>query len=628
MNQHYKENTLYEILTPTGWEDFEGIIMNEHANKTGKHIKFYNGAEIIATDEHRFYVDGVETKTIELVIGMCLDGEYSNIIQTIDDITLEDTYDIFNAEHHVIVVNGVNSHQCDEFAFVKPHISREFYDSILPTISTGGSMIISSTPNGDVGQYAALWRGANAGLNDFQYGITFVPWDAPPGRDEEFKKKFKGLLGDRKWRQEYECVGGDTLVTVKNVHTGKIEKIAISELDMRLSINANSYQILTESGFKDFHTITSKLVEKYLKIFFDNGASIDCTESHRFKVRDGFCEASNLVIGDVVSPNNIGVIKIVQVDEPLVVYDAVNVDGGNHYITNEITSHNCEFLTEELTLIDSEYVTRAEVSVTERVESDSLIKFAVNSGRFQFFEFLNKGSAYMVAVDPSSGGGGDNGVIQVFEFPSMKQVLEYSNNTLSPQVLYTELKAILKFLEQATDEVYFTVENNGVGQGVLASYEGDMNPPAAMLVSEKGKVGFVTTSKSKMRACLQFKDLFERGKLTISSPELLTELKSFIRVAGGTYGAQVGRTDDRIMACVIMFYMIQEISGNNPSAYDMVYTVAAEIEKRHGWEIDTETVEAAKLAAPHGVMPPENNTPVEVGGRSDYLNRYFANLRN
>ena len=381
---------------------------------------------------------------------------------------------------------------CDEFAFVKPHISREFYDSILPTISTGGSMIISSTPNGDVGQYAALWRGANAGLNDFQYGITFVPWNAPPGRDEEFKKKFKGLLGDRKWRQEYEC----------------------------------------------------------------------------------------------------------------------------------------EFLTEELTLIDSEYVTRAEVSVTERVESDTLVKFTVNSGRFEFYEFLNKGSSYMVSVDPSSGGGGDNGVIQVFEFPSMKQVLEYSNNTLSPQVLYTELKAILNFLEQATDEVYFTVENNGVGQGVLASYEGDMNPPTAMLVSEKGKVGFTTTGKSKMRACLQFKDLFERGKLTINSPELLTELKSFVRVAGGTYGAQVGRTDDRIMACVIMFYMIQEISGSNPSAYDMVYTVAAEIEKRHGWDIDTETAEAAKLAAPHGVQPPENKLPVEVGGRSDYLNRYFANLRN
>lgn len=125
----------------------------------------------------------------------------------------------------------------DEFAFVKPHISREFYDSILPTISTGGSMIISSTPNGDVGQYAELWRGANAGVNDFKHGITFVPWNAPPDRDEAFKKKFMGLLGERKWRQEYECVGGDTLVTVKNVNTGLVETLSISDLRMRIFIN-------------------------------------------------------------------------------------------------------------------------------------------------------------------------------------------------------------------------------------------------------------------------------------------------------------------------------------------------------------------------------------------------------
>lgn len=125
----------------------------------------------------------------------------------------------------------------DEFAFVKPHISREFYDSILPTISTGGHMIVSSTPNGDVGQYAELWRGANAGTNEFKNGITYVPWNAPPGRDEAFKKRFIGLLGERKWRQEYECVTGDTKVTIRNKTNGIIEEIPIRELAMRIAIN-------------------------------------------------------------------------------------------------------------------------------------------------------------------------------------------------------------------------------------------------------------------------------------------------------------------------------------------------------------------------------------------------------
>lgn len=366
---------------------------------------------------------------------------------------------------------------CDEFAFVKPHISRQFYDSILPTISTGGSMIISSTPNGDVGQFAELWRGAKAGLNDFKYGITYVPWDAPPGRDEEFKKKFRGLLGDRKWRQEYEC----------------------------------------------------------------------------------------------------------------------------------------EFLTEELTLVDSTLITQAETRVEQLIEANELIKFAVNDNRFQFFKKLVKDAIYLVGVDPSTGNGSDNGVIQVFEFPAMEQVLEYTTNTLSPQIMYTELKALLNFLGQATDEIYFSVENNGVGQGVLASYEGDLTPPDnAMLISHKGLVGVNSNIKTKLRACLQFKEAFERNKITINSPQVLTELKSFVRYSG-SYAAQTGATDDRIMAIMVVFYIIQEISSTNIAAYDMVYTVASEIEERHGWSVDSEV---KKTSEPEKIDE----------SRSDFLQTIFDRL--
>lgn len=364
---------------------------------------------------------------------------------------------------------------CDEFAFVKPHISEQFYDSILPTISTGGAMIISSTPNGDVGKFASLWRGAKAGLNEFKDGITYVPWNAPPGRDDEFKKKFMGLLGERKWRQEYEC----------------------------------------------------------------------------------------------------------------------------------------EFLTEELTLIDSDIITAAEVYIQQLIEAEELIKFAIRDNRFQFFRHLKRDAMYIVGADPSTGNGSDNGVIQVFEFPTMEQVLEYTTNTLSPQIFYTELKALLKFLEQASQEIYFSVENNGVGAGVLAAYEGDMDPPNAMLVSHKGTVGVNSNTKTKLRACLQFKEAFERDKIKIYSPDLLTELKSFVRHSG-SYAAQLGATDDRIMAVMVVFYIIQEISSSNADAYDMVYTVASEIEKRHAW---TAEQEAEKLSP---------QAPQE--GRSSLLDMIFSKL--
>jgi len=50
---------------------------------------------------------------------------------------------------------------CDEFAFVRPTIAREFWTSISPTLATGGKAIITSTPNSDEDQFALLWKGAN-----------------------------------------------------------------------------------------------------------------------------------------------------------------------------------------------------------------------------------------------------------------------------------------------------------------------------------------------------------------------------------------------------------------------------------------------------------------------------------
>lgn len=92
---------------------------------------------------------------------------------------------------------------CDELAFVNPRIQKAFWASISPTLSTGGSAIITSTPNGDQGLFAELWRTAEAGVGKFKH--LYVPWDAPPGRDEEFKQRMIAEQGEQKWKQEFEC---------------------------------------------------------------------------------------------------------------------------------------------------------------------------------------------------------------------------------------------------------------------------------------------------------------------------------------------------------------------------------------------------------------------------------------
>jgi len=125
----------------------------------------------------------------------------------------------------------------DEFAFVKPHVQNEFWTSISPTLSTGGSCIMSSTPNGDSNLFAQIWRSAEVGLDvgagspsSFPFFPVRVRWDEPPGRDEAFKQAEIQKLGEQKWLQEYECIHGTTFITVRDIMTNEIKTMTIEEL--------------------------------------------------------------------------------------------------------------------------------------------------------------------------------------------------------------------------------------------------------------------------------------------------------------------------------------------------------------------------------------------------------------
>jgi hypothetical protein len=91
----------------------------------------------------------------------------------------------------------------DELAFINPNIQENMWASLAPTLSTGGSAIISSTPNGDTELFAHLWASANSGRNSFK-PIQF-PWHRHPERGEEYLKEMQGQLGPKKFRQEVLC---------------------------------------------------------------------------------------------------------------------------------------------------------------------------------------------------------------------------------------------------------------------------------------------------------------------------------------------------------------------------------------------------------------------------------------
>lgn len=115
------------------------------------------------------------------------------------------------------------SYQKKTYDFTVPG-SHSFLQSGFMGSNTGGSCIISSTPNGNSNRFAQMWREAN---NDGEFVPTHVPWNAPPGRDEDFKKQQISILGKRKWLQEYECCHGDTLIELSNSDGTRFVKVPI-----------------------------------------------------------------------------------------------------------------------------------------------------------------------------------------------------------------------------------------------------------------------------------------------------------------------------------------------------------------------------------------------------------------
>ena len=134
---------------------------------------------------------------------------------------------------------------CDELAFVKPHIQQKFWNSVFPTLSTGGGCIISSTPNGDTNLFATLWRGAedhsaNAVIGPNGFYATRVFWDQPPGRDQKYKDETIATLGEHTWMQEYECLGGGAYICIEDefgvVYSLTMEQLYKSLKNGKLSV--------------------------------------------------------------------------------------------------------------------------------------------------------------------------------------------------------------------------------------------------------------------------------------------------------------------------------------------------------------------------------------------------------
>ena len=204
------KTTEWEVMTPTGWQSFDGVVITHDVN-----VIEIDG--LVCTPEHRIEIEDVGLVEAQSILH-----------KTLPDKT--DVFDLLNVDNgNLYFTNSLISHNClylDEFAFVPNTQADDFFTAVFPTLSAGKNtkIFMTSTPNG-YNHFHKFWVEAEKppgkGWNGFKQ--VRVHWHETPGRDQKWYDEQKAVLGELKAAQEIDaCLWGKSTVTIRDKETGKI----------------------------------------------------------------------------------------------------------------------------------------------------------------------------------------------------------------------------------------------------------------------------------------------------------------------------------------------------------------------------------------------------------------------
>ena len=328
----------------------------------------------------------------------------------------------------------------------------------------------------------------------------------------------------------------------------------------------SDHQVLTPSGFSKFRGVRKVVRSGRIEILLDSGAELKCSTNHRIMTDRGWVVAVDIHDTDIVhttaGPSKVFDVQFV--DGEFEFYDLVDVEADNEYYTNDILSHNCEFLGSSNTLIDPTVLTRLTYSTPLHSSSDIKVYAEPAAKRL-----------YTIVADTSRAQGQDYSaftVVDVTEQP-YQVVARYRNNKIS-SLLYPEI--IFRFARHYNDALVL-VESNDIGKQVADILYYDLEYENTIFsTSDKGSVmissgfagqtmqiGLRTTKSVKKIGCSVLKTLIESDKLFINDFEILQELYRF-SAKGESFEAEEGN-DDLVMTLVLFAWMI-----NQPYIKDLI----------------------------------------------------------
>lgn len=313
------------------------------------------------------------------------------------------------------------------------------------------------------------------------------------------------------------------------------------------------FQVKTPTGFKYFSGIQKVYKPFYHQIIFEDGTEIKCSDKHSFGGKK--IKADSLKVDDSIQGKRVVYNEIVE--EGIYLYDLLDVGEDNLYYSNDIISHNCEFLGSVDTLISPSKL-RSLIYDTPKTKNAGL----------DVYEESIEDHNYIMTVDVARGVGIDYSafvVIDITTYPH-QVVAKYRNNDIKPMLFPSVILEVAKNYNNA----FILCEVNDVGDQVASILQYDLEYNNLLMCSMRGRAGQVVgqgfsgkktqlgVKMSKMVkkvGCLNLKTLIEGEKLLFSDYEIISELTTFIQKSN-SFEAEEGANDDLAMCLVIYAWLV------------------------------------------------------------------------
>ena len=314
-------------------------------------------------------------------------------------------------------------------------------------------------------------------------------------------------------------------------------------------------KVKTPSGFEHFSGIQKVFKPFYHWIIFDDGSEIKCSENHSFGSEKII--ASTLKVDDIIQGKRVVYNEIVE--EGIYLYDLLDVGEENLYQTNNIISHNCEFLGSVDTLIAP---SKLKTMVYENpIQRNAGLDLYVNP---------QKDHDYVISVDVARGVGNDYSAFMVVDITSFphKVVAKYRDNTIKPMLFPSVIYEVAKNFNEA----FILCEVNDVGDQVASILQYDLEYQNLLMCSMRGRAGQIVgqgfsgqktqlgvkMSKTvKKVGSFNLKTLIEEDKLLLCDYDTISELTTFIQ-KHNSFEAEEGCNDDLAMCLVIYAWLVAQ----------------------------------------------------------------------